>query len=345
MIARADDRRTGPRSPRLAAFGCLALVLGSAGSALAAKWVTGCPEARVRLIHGGRGGGVYTSSYFAHVGHEVTYHLKESQVVREGGFSIEPGGNTVEVTFTPHEGDPIPLPPFDVTGVSSATLSFVLPNTQPLLGRLVVGPMQVVIRRGGTVVAEARRPVALPPMNDVHALASEGGEIEVLAAMDGTAAIWIPLSFGGFGPGPFMPECPAEMTPITALAADFSFRGPDPAIPYAKFRNLKSSQLFLGDFVLGGVNLYGKKLGTLLNVKRLPGGSIALCALNDTLELILRVPLRKVADNPGSDLIPLVRDGSPLVVKLRNVSADPDVAPALSALRKDSFGTPCEAAP
>lgn len=324
---------------------CLALAL-IASPVWAAKWTKGCPRISSRLHKVGKGsfGHPYAGSrFFEHVGHPVTYQLKANDVVRHGGFSTEPDGNTVEVIFTPLEGEPIALPPFPVTAVSSSALTFVIPDSRPILGRLVVGPARIVVRRGTTVMFEANRQVILPPMNDIQALAGAGGEVEVLAAMDPRGRVWIPIDFSGFGSGPVLPECPAPMTPMVAFGIDLALKKKDgQVIPHASIRDLGKNRLFLGDFAFSDLNLYGYKLPARLSMKRLPGTGFSLCAANDTFQLVFMVPLGREATRPGSDVLPVVSDGSPLVVRLRNISADPVVAPVLSTLTEDDLGLPCE---
>jgi hypothetical protein len=318
----------------------LALLTLGAEPATAAKWVTGCPKGGERFINAGRG--AFTRAYFVHIGHELTYRLKDSAVLNEGGFSTEPDGNTVEITFMPVEGDPIPLPPFTVTAVSPTTLSFPFPDPTPLVGRLVVGPMQLVVRRGDTVVVHAKRPIVLPPMNDVQQLVSAGSEAEVLGAVDRSGRLWIPLTFGGYGPGEPMPECPAEMTPIVAFTTELSFRkGDGQFVPHASIANLRSTRLYLGDFVLFGENLYGRKISGALDVNHFGGANLTVCSLNDTLELVLMMRLRESAFNPQSEVLRIVRDGSPLTLKLRNASADAEIAPLLPQVTQDSFRNGC----
>src|SRR5262249_5383387 len=275
------------------------------------------------------------------MGHEAVHGLRPIDVTRNGGgFSTDPDGNTIEITFTPFGGDPIPLPPFTVTAVSPSTIRFVVPDTRPLLGRLVVGPAHIVVRRGQTILVDALKQAILPPMNDIHALTSQGSEVEVLATMSIKRWLLVPLTFGGFGTT-LPPECPATMTPIVAFAVDFSLKkGDGQVIPNASFSSLKSNKLFLGDFVLSGINLYGMKLQGL-DLRPTRGHAAALCALNDTLDVILMIPLKNSADGPSSDILPIVQDGSPIVVKLRNVSADAEIAPDLSDLSKDSLKSLC----
>lgn len=323
------------------------IAIALAAPALAAKWVTGCPRARERLSAVGRGyfgPRPYSASRdIEHVGHTLTFRLRDLDVARMGGFSTLPDGNTVEITFTPFGGNPVPLPPFTATATSETTLSFVVPDSRPLIGRLVVGPVSIVVKRDGLILFDAFRQIILPPMNDVAALASQGGEVEVLAAVDAKLkAFWIPLTFGGFGTS-LPPECPALMTPIVAFAADANLKKADGgSIPHVSFGFLKKTRLYLGDFILEGINLYGRRIsGQKLDLDPLRGRAVALCQLNDTLELVLRVPLQKSVRGPNSEIVPIVSDGSPVALTLSNVSADPDVAPLLAMLTEDSLRNEC----
>jgi hypothetical protein len=314
-------------------------------SAHAAKWGMGCTEPHPKLYK--VAGLARTTSIFVHVGHDVTLKLANALVKKTGGFSLDPDAITIELSFTPRDGDPIVLPPFTATAVSPDTVHFPAPDTRPLLGRLVVGPLAMVVKSGDTIIVDnprGRYPILLPPMNDVHALTTQGSEVEVLAAADASLKrIWIPLTFGGFGPGMPMPSCPAEMSPLVAFAADFSLKkGADQIIPHLSFTSLKKTRLYLGDFNLFGDNLYGQRIKGTLNLDRTKGKAMVLCNMNDTLDLVMMLRLKTGAGREKSHIAPIVRDGSPVVLKLRNISADPDIALALSGIQKDSFGAPCE---
>jgi hypothetical protein len=213
---------------------------------------------------------------------------------------------------------------------------------------VVAGPLYIVVRRGDTVVLEAKRPLLLPPANDVAALVEQGEDAEALGTMDEAGRLWIPLQFGGFGAGKPMPSCPADMAPLVAFAVGLGVTRRDAEgeeLPHTELSDLKKSRFFLGDFVLHGVNVYGEKLPTKLNVRNLKGRGIAICALNDSLDLVLMIPLRQGATGPFSEILPLVRDGAPFAVKLRDISAEPPVAPLLGRVKKDSFGNACFATP
>jgi hypothetical protein len=329
---------------------CL-LAVALAGPAWGAKWVGGCPRVKYKFKSVGKDVAAI-SRYFEHVGHEVTYFL------RDGGLSTEPDATTIEVTFLPpgHD-DPyeIPLPPFTVTATSPTTVTFVMPDSRPALGRLVVGPARIVVKNGTTELGRAYKPIILPPMNDVRALVNAGYDVEVLGAMDKGGRIWIPLGFRDFGEtGSPLAECPTILTPVTAFALDASLKkGEDQLIQYVHMGQLQRNKLFLGDYLLldprSGIeqNMYGNRLaGTQLNVKPTKGHGVALCQLNDALELIVQIRATNPAlKNKDSELLPLVRDGSPVVLKLENISLDPTVAPLLQQAQYDSLGEPCYPAP
>src|SRR5262249_18995646 len=145
----------------------------------------------------------------------------------------------------------IPLPPIPVTATSPTTLTVVVPDTRPILGRLVVGYASFVLKQGTATVLESRRDILiLPPMNDVASLTAQGSDVEILAAMDHSAHLWIPLGFEGFGTGESLPACPTVLTPVTPFAVDFDLKkGDDQAFPYVSFGTLKRHKLFLGDYL------------------------------------------------------------------------------------------------
>jgi hypothetical protein len=332
------------RSVSMMRLGIVVLALGAASPAWCVKWTTKCPSPTEKLVRGGKTGLV--ASMFVDPGHEMGIFLKDQDVTRSGGFSTEPDGNTIEIAFAPFDADPIPLQTFTATAVSPSALYFTFPDPQVLLGRIVAGPATINVWRGDVLVADLYRyPVVLPPFNDVARLVEQGTDADVLAVMDARGDLWVPFHFGGFGTQT-PPTCPATMTPVVALAVDFSLRRRDGvAIPHAKFTKLKKGRLYLGDFVLDGINLYGKQVAKSLDVRRLHNKAITLCGINDSLALVMWLPLKNSSTKPGSDIIPLVRDGSPFVVKLRDIAADPGVAHDLNGVTRDSFGTPCAAAP
>jgi hypothetical protein len=317
-----------------------------ADPAAAAKWAGGCPRVKQKLAKVGRGSGglpYAISKLYEHVGHEMTFYLKDTHVERYGGFSTEPGGNTVQFTFTPIDGDPIALPPFAVTATTPSTLTFTVPDSRPIIGRLLAGPATITVKRGDFHLFDAFRQLILPPMNDVQTLVTQGASVEALAAMDAKGQVWIPLDFNGYGQnGESLPQCPTLLTPVTAFAVDFSLRkGDDEALPYVSFGQLKRNRVFLGDYVVFGLNMYGNKLMTTLDVTPATGNEVVLCALNDALQLVVMFQLQNPALGDRSSLLEIARDGSPIKVKMENVSLDPAVAAKLESAPYDSSHLPC----
>jgi len=317
----------------------LLLLLAATNPAWAIKWPSGCPESRTHLIHAGSR--MFASSPFVHPGHELGFFLRAGEETRRGGFSIEPDGNTVEIVFRPVDGEPIALAPFRVTAATPSSLYFTFPDTRDVLGRVVAGPLEITIRTGA-ITRRARRPVALPPGNDVLTMLEHGKDVTALGAVDTARRLWIPLEFSGFGPGMPMPSCPVELTRKTAFAVRLVPALPDvdDVLPHASYTNMRKAQIFFGDFLLNGVNVYGEDTGSTLDVRELNRAAV-ICGMNDALSLVLMVRLKESALGPRSRILPVVRDGSPLPIEMANVSGEPVVASKLAASTHDSFGNQC----
>jgi hypothetical protein len=339
-MAHTHRRRTSTRCLHAAAaFGALAAVVLAATASWAIKWPAGCPTSRSRMIHAGSR--MFASSPFVHPGHEVGFFLRDGEAERRGGFSIEPGGNTIEIVFRPVTGEPIPLPAFTATAADPSALYFTFPDTRELLGRIVAGPMDVTVRTGN-VVRRGRRPVALPPANHVLTMLEHGHDVTALGAVDAAGRLWIPLEFSGFGPGMPMPMCPVELTQKTAFAVRLvpTLTDIDDFLPHVSYANMRNAKLFFGDFLLNGINVYGEDTGSALDVRELNRAAV-ICGMNDALSLVLMVRLKESAMGPRSRVLPIVKDGSPLPIEMANVSGEPVVANQLAAATEDSFGNQC----
>lgn len=317
----------------------LLLLIAPASPARAIKWPSDCPQSRSHLIHAGSR--MFATSPFVHPGHEIGFFLREGEAVRRGGFSIEPDGNTVEIVFRPVGGEPIALAPFRATAVNPSALYFTFPDTREVLGRIVAGPLEITIRTGA-VARRARRPVALPPGNDVLTMLEHGENVSALGAVDTARRLWIPLEFSGLGPGMPMPSCPVELTQKTAFAVRLVPTLPDvdDVLPHASYTNMRKARLFFGDFLLNGINVYGEDTGSALDVRELNRAAV-ICGMNDALSLVLMVRLKESALGPRSRVLPVVKDGSPLPIEMANVSGEPVVASKLATATEDSFGNRC----
>jgi hypothetical protein len=112
-------------------------------------------------------------------------------------------------------------------------------------------------------------------------------------------------------------------------------------LPYVSFGQLKNNRLFLGDYVVFGLNMYGNKLQTKLDPSPGTGHEVVLCGLNDALQLVVMFQLKNPALGDKSTLLELARDGSPIIVKMENVTLDPQVAAKLESAEYDSAHLPC----
>lgn len=339
-----DSKRRRTRRTVLAGLLCALTLLTTPGAARAIKWPAGCPDSRPRLVSAG--GRMYATSPFVHPGHEIGFFLPDAEARRRGGFATEPDGNTIEIVIRPVGGNAVALPPFKVTAVSTTALYFTFPDTRTLLGRTVAGPMDVTIRSASSV-RRARRPVALPPGNDVLGMLEHGLDATALGAVDQSRRLWIPLEFSGFGPGMPMPMCPVDLTQKTAFAVQLTPTAPDTddVIPHATFTNMRKGKLFYGDFLLNGINVYGGETGSRLDVREFRKAAVVICGMNDALSLVLMVRLKESAFGPRSKILSTIKDGSPLPIQLTNVSAEPAVANHLETVTEDSFGNACAPLP
>jgi hypothetical protein len=323
----------------------LAALLVVAESGIAAKWHDGCPKPRDRMRKSIRGA---INTPFIHPGHELTIALSLTDVVTGGGFSTAPGGNGVTVTFASLFGEPVELPPFYVAAVSESTLYLTFPDTKALLGHPLAGPVEIVVTTGGmeTAHVSSRHLTALPPTNDVAAIIADPEPCHALATMDWRGNLWIPVEFSGFGEMYMpMPNCPddATFTHVNAFAVGVNVRSTSGSEDtYPPLRAVKVAHSYLGDFMVDGVNLYGRRLRGRSRLLRIPRGfAISVCGLNDAARLALRIKGRRRWAKPWSEFGTLMPSSEPLTITLTDVSADPDVSPTLESIRFDSFGTDC----
>jgi hypothetical protein len=321
----------------------VAVVLAVPAGSGAAKWKH-CPSSQPIRLYSSRLGAV--GSPFAHPGHDFGVMLTEHGVTATGGFSVEPGGNTVEVTYVSLFGDPITLPPLQVGAVSPGTLYFTFPDARSILGRSLAGPVEIRVTTGSRLTAhiDPRHLVGLPPANDAAQLVAGATQQGALATMDRRGAIWVPVRFSGFGESHMpMPGCESQYTPITAVTFGVTTRVkpeliPGASVTYAPFRALNRVDLYLGDFVVNGTNYYGMKWGRLA-VTRLPRGwGMRLCGVNDAVDLVLKARGYLRWARPWSNFSYWMPDSRPLEIDFSTLAAS-DLATAQSTT--DAFGSEC----
>jgi hypothetical protein len=283
---------------------------------------------------------------FAHPGHELGVLLTANEVARTGGFSTEPDGNTVRVTFASLFGEPITLPDLTVAAVSPSTLYFTFPDTQAQRGSPLAGPVYLQVTTGTQRTAEInpRHLVGLPPSTDVGRLVSGESEQGALATMDQRGALWIPVQFSAYGPMPKpMPTCPGTFIPLTSFNVGVSVRAiprgiSDPTPTYPPFRALRRVDLFLGDFLVNGTNFYGMQVGKLPVFRAPRGFGIKVCGVNDAVDLVMRAPGWTRWAKPWS----VFRDWMPSSKPLEIVLSDTGQAGGPEGSGLDAFGAECE---
>jgi len=199
-----------------------AALLASATATRAAKWRR-CPDQLG--YHPSRIGAV--SSEFVHPGHELGIFLTDREIADTGGFSTAADGNVVQITFESLFGTPKALPDMTATAVSPNTLYFRFPDSRQLLGRVLAGPVLIVVRTGERLTSEIlpRHLVALPPASDVAALVGGASQQGALATMDSRGNVWIPIQFSAYGTmqKPMM-SCPGTFTPKRAFGVGVTVR-------------------------------------------------------------------------------------------------------------------------
>jgi hypothetical protein len=310
----------------------------ASGPAHAAKW-SECPTPPLPVYRSTIGA---TNAPFAHPGHELRIVLNSAQTA-SGGFGVAPASNTVEITFAALFGEPISLAPRSVAAVSASILAFPFPDAAAEVGRVLTGPVEIRVTHGERLVAriDPADLVALPPATDVTSLLlGETPHQVVHGAIGRDGDLWVPASFHGdpmampMCPGQFMLPMPVEIG--AAKIPGLSTGGVDP------LRRIHRARLYLGDFFVDGTNLYG-----MLFPQRVPlvhvGGTrgVAICQLNDALDLVLRVKgSRTWAFASRSPIRTVVQDASPVPLLLRGAEPLPENARARGT-GEDSFGNRC----
>jgi hypothetical protein len=284
---------------------------------------------------------------FIHPGHELGIFLNHHELLAtDGGFSTEPDGNTVFITFASLWGEPVVLPVLAVAAVSPSTLYFTFPDTRTVVGRPLAGPVAIQVMSDGRWTADIlpRHLVGLPPSTNVGALIAGSLQQPALGTIDARGGVWIPVEFSAYGAmqKPMM-MCPGVFTPLTAFAVGVTVRatpsfvsGAPPSYP--PFRALKKVDVFLGDFLSNGTNFYGLPVGNL-PVFRIPRGwGIKVCGANDAVDLVLRAPGWRRWTRSRSAFSAWMPSSRPLEIMLSGMTVDPG---NLSTGGLDAFGEEC----
>jgi hypothetical protein len=316
-----------------------AAVFLSPCTAGAAKW-SECPQPPPQLYRSTRGA---TSSPFVHPGHELQIVLNSAQAAT-GGFSVEPEGNTVEVSFVALFGETVALPPRHVAALSPSVLTFTFPDAAAEVGRVLAGPVEIQVKNGEALVAhiDSSDLVGLPPTTDVtEILLGEDPHQVVYGALGADGDLWVPARFHGdpnsmpMCPGQFMLPMPVEIG--AATIPGLLTNGVNP------LHRIRRATLYLGDFIVEGVNLYGEVLTGRVSLRHVGGTrGIAICKLNDALDLVLRVKGSRSWTRSGrSPMRGVVADAQPVPLVLRGANALPERARVPWPV-EDSFGNRCE---
>ena len=286
------------------------------------------------------------SAPFIHPGRELGIFLTHREARDSGGFSTEPGGNTIQITFASLWGEQIALPPLTAAAVSPDTLYVTFPDTRAAFGRPLAGPVAVQVTTAGVTTADIvpRNLVALPPPTNVRALLAGQLAQGALGTMDTRGAIWIPVEFSAYGTmeKPMM-MCPGLFTPLTPFAVGVTVRAQPSfasgaASSYPPFRALRRVDLVLGDFYVDGTNYYGMKVGNLPVFRIARGWGIKVCGANDAVDLVLRAPGFSRWAKPWSAFGAWMPNSRPLEIVLSGLTVDQG---NLTTGGLDAFGEEC----
>lgn len=315
-----------------------------AGTAYAFKWHE-CPAPPVPLNPSLLGA---TQSPFIHPGHELRIVLNAAELASTGGFSLDPEGNSIEITFVSLYGEPVTLAPRTASAVSGGVLSFPFPDSAAEVGRVLAGPVAIRVSRGDRTVAQISPDhlVGLPPANEITGMVIGGDPVEfVQAALSARGDVWIPLHFEG-EPGMPMPGCEGNFllkAPMYVGGAETQRvikRGVDP------LHRVRRVQGYLADTVINGTNFYGLYFPEKIRLLHVAGTrGVSLCRMNDTTDIVLRMRgSRSWARGRRSPMRQAVNGSEPLVLRLRTALPNPGRA-AVFGQGPDSFGNVCETLP
>lgn len=334
------DTWPGDMQPRKRATLALFLTVGallalSAGPVLAFKW-SSCPTPPPPVYPSDIGA---TNAPFIHPGHFLTIVLNDSEVALTGGFSLDPDGNDVAITFISPFGAPISLAPRTATATALSVLTFDFPDTQNEGLGILTGPVDVSVTVAGVAIAHIRAAdlVALPPASDVTSIVLGGDpDATVLAALGADGDIWVPAGFSGHPMS--MPGCPGDFimpAPIMLGGATVAAPLPTKREPLERIHGVEA---YLGDMNINGVNFYGMPSQQPIDLVHTDGTlGVALCRMNDALNVVLRVKGNQSWVLPQSSPFRFIAAGArPIPLHLTGAPLTPGLRPPV-----DSFGNPC----
>ena len=343
---------TSQQAPRSCACGIaiiVAVIIATGNPAAAFKWHE-CPAPPIPAYPSAEGA---TASPFIHPGHPLTILLNEAEVTASGGFSLDPMGNEISITFQSLFGPPVQLAPRYVSTGSHAALTFDFPDTAVEVGKSLAGPVEIAVVANGQTVAHILPQdfVALPPNNDVTdiVLGTNPDQV-VLGAIAADGDLWIPTHFQG---DPMtMPMCPGNfIVPLPIYVGGVSVIGGVVPANFTPLDHLRSLDGYLGDIEINGYSFYGMLVPQTIDLVHVAGTlGVSICRLNDAVDLVLRIhgaqswalpqasPFRNVAWH--STPVPLHITSAPLRPGKDNRSAEAadDEAPTTTV---DSFGGIC----
>ena len=166
-----------------------------------------------------------------------------------------------------------------------------------------------------------------------------------MAALDSRGALWIPIEFSGYGSSEMdMPHCQSDFIPLGAFGVGVHVRandGEEASVP--PLRAARRARLYLGDFRIDGGNAYGLRLPRGIRLHRMPRGfGVGICAVNDAVDLVLRIRGRRRWARPGSQFAQWVSDSRPLAISLSDASAEPDIHRQVDGVSFDALRNQCD---
>ena len=324
---------------RLAVPVAVGLALLVSHPATAFKW-SSCPTLPLPLYPSTLGA---TNAPFIHPGHALTIVLNQDETASTGGFSLTSDGNSIAISFRSLFGAAIDLDPLEATATTSSVLTFDFPDTSDGGAAVLAGPVDILVTVNGGVVAHiaASDFVALPNATDVtSAVLGADPDLTVLGALAADGDIWVPAAFQGTPME--MPGCPGDfIVPAPILLGGATVDGLTPANPNP-LDHIRGVVSYLGDMEISGSSFYGMLNPHPISLVQVNGTlGVAICRMNDAVDVVLRVQGDRSWALPQSSPFRLVASGSraiPLHLNAPSLRPGKQGPPAVVS---DSLGNPC----